>query len=172
MAFEVICGSELLFVCSSYYVIDTRRFGASVGGHSPHRQQSGGTRMCQQPLQGRSPAPVAVFDCLGNTHLQPSNPLTEGRPIEGLPVPWWVERRISLRRDCHLLFFLHNGSACSLARRDQTDVGISGALHTGLGLFGPLNAAALDPPCGKVCPARAGRAYSVSMFHNDHRGMI
>src|SRR5258705_11503973 len=123
--------------------------------------------MCQQPLQGRSLAAVTVFDCLGNTHLQPSNLLPEGRPMDGLPVPWWVERRINSGRSCHLLFFLHDGSACSLARRDQTDVGISGALHTGIGFFGPLNAAAPDPPCGEVCPARPGRACSVSMFHNN-----
>ena len=110
--------------------------------------------MCQQPLQGRSLAPVAVFDCLGNTHLQPSNLLLDGPSMEGFPVPWWVERRISSEQNCHLLFFLHDGSACSLASRDQTDVGISGALHTGLGFFGPLCAVALDPPCGEVCPAR------------------
>src|SRR5713101_8464309 len=93
--------------------------------------------------------------------------LPEGLPVDRLPVPWWVERRISLGRGCHLLFFLHDGSACSLARRDQTDVGISVALHTGIGFFGLPNAAAPDPPCGKVCPARTGRAHSVSMFHNN-----
>jgi len=50
-------------------------------------------------------------------------------------------------------------------------VGVSGALHTGLGLFGPLNAAALDTPCGEVCPvATPGGADSVSMFHNSHQG--
>jgi hypothetical protein len=78
------------------------------------------------------------------------------------------ERRISSGRNCHLLFFLHDGSACSLARRDQTDVGISDALHIGIGFFGPLSAAAPDPPCGEVCPVRAGRAGSFSMFHNDY----
>ncbi len=110
------------------------------------------------------------FDGLGNTHLQPSNLLPEGLPMDGLPVPWWVERRISSKRSRHLLFFLHDGSAGSLARRDQADVGISGALHPGVGFFGPLHAAALDPPCGEVCPARAGRARSFSMFHNNPNG--
>jgi hypothetical protein len=172
VAFEVICGSEFLFVCSPYYVIYAGRFGALAGCHSPHRQQFGGTRMCQQPLQGRSLALVAVFGCLGNTHLQPSYLLPESLPGDGLPVPWCGERRISSGRSCHLLFFLHDGSACFLASRDPTDVGISGALHTGLGFFGHLKAAALDPPCGKVCPARTGRAHSVSMFHNDPQGMI
>ena len=31
---------------------------------------------------------------------------------------------------------------------DLTDVGISGALHAGVGFFGPLNAAPAAPPCG------------------------
>src|SRR6266404_4782565 len=123
--------------------------------------------MCQQPLQGRSPAVVAAFDCLGNTHLQPSNLLPESRPMDGFPVPWWVERRISSGRNCHLLFFLHDGSACSLASRDQADVGISGALRTSISFFGHLSAATLDPPCGKVCPVRTGRARSFSMFRNN-----
>ena len=35
-----------------------------------------------------------------------------------------------------------------LAIRDLTDVGISGALHTGLGFFGLLNAASATLPCG------------------------
>src|SRR6266849_1043435 len=45
------------------------------------------------------------------------------------------------------------GSTYFLAISDQTDVGISGALHAGVGLFGPPNAAPPDPPCGGVCPA-------------------
>ena len=31
---------------------------------------------------------------------------------------------------------------------DLTDVGISGALHTGVGFFGPLHAASATLPCG------------------------
>jgi hypothetical protein len=123
--------------------------------------------MCQQPLQSRSLAVFAALDCLGNTYLQPSNRLLDRRPVDGLPAPWSVERRISSERGCHLLFFLHDSFACFLASRDQTDVGVSGALRAGLGFFGLPNAAALDPPCGKVCPVRAGRARSVSMFHNN-----
>jgi hypothetical protein len=111
-----------------------------------------------QPLQGQSPAEVAALDCLGNTHLQPPHQLLDCFPINLLPVLGVGERRISSGRSCHLLFFLRDGSAHSLARRDQTDVGISAALHTGVGFFGPLNAAALDPPCGEVCPVRTGRA--------------
>ena len=38
----------------------------------------------------------------------------------------------------HLLFLLDDGSTVSLAKRDQTDVGISGPLQTGLGFFDPL----------------------------------
>jgi len=47
-----------------------------------------------------------------------------------------------------LLFLLKDGSTVSLAKRDLTDVGISGALHTGLGLFGLLNAVSATLPCG------------------------
>src|SRR6266516_2102582 len=44
----------------------------------------------------------------------------------------------------------HDVSTVSLAKRDLTDVGISGAgaLHTGLGFFGLLNAASASLPCG------------------------
>jgi hypothetical protein len=47
-----------------------------------------------------------------------------------------------------LLFLLKDGSTVSLAKRDLTDVGISGALHTGLGFFGLLHAASATLPCG------------------------
>jgi len=113
------------------------------------------------------------LNCLCNTHLQPPNQLLDGCPINGLPIGRPVERRISLLLNCHLLFFLHDGSARSLAKRDQTDVGISGALHAGIGFFGPPKAAPPDPPCGEVSPvATPGGVGSVSMFHNSHPGMI
>jgi len=51
---------------------------------------------------------------------------------------------------CFLCFF--DGSTSSLARIDQTDVGLSGALRTGLGFFGHPNAAPPDPLHGEVCP--------------------
>jgi len=47
-----------------------------------------------------------------------------------------------------LLFLLKDGSTVSLAKRDLTDVGISGALHTGFGFFGLLNAVSASLPCG------------------------
>ena len=47
-----------------------------------------------------------------------------------------------------MLFLLKDGSTVSLAKRDLTDVGISGALHTGLGFFGLLHAASATLPCG------------------------
>ena len=63
------------------------------------------------------------------------------------------------------------GSTYFLTISDQTDVGISGALHAGISFFGPPKAAPPDPPCGEVCPvATPGEAGSVSMFHNSHRG--
>ena len=47
-----------------------------------------------------------------------------------------------------MLFLLKDGSTVSLAKRDLTDVGISGALHTGVGFFGLLHAASASLPCG------------------------
>jgi len=47
-----------------------------------------------------------------------------------------------------LLLLLKDGSTVSLAKRDLTDVGVSGALHTGLGFFGLLHAASAPSPCG------------------------
>jgi len=63
-----------------------------------------------------------------------------------------------------LLLLLKGGSTVSLAKRDLTDVGISGALHTGLGLFGLLNA--VSAPCLAVGAATNGvaRSNGVSMF--------
>ena len=61
------------------------------------------------------------------------------------------------------------GSALSLAKRDQTDVGISKTLRPGFGFFGPLHAAPPDTPCGDVCPvARPGEVGSFSMFCNEY----
>ncbi len=48
----------------------------------------------------------------------------------------------------HLLFLLKDGSTVSLAKRDLADVGISSALHTGLGFFGLLKAVSATLPCG------------------------
>ena len=45
------------------------------------------------------------------------------------------------------------GSTGFLTISDQTDVGISNALHIGFGFFGHPNAVPPDPPYGKVCPA-------------------
>jgi len=63
-----------------------------------------------------------------------------------------------------LLFLLKDGSTVSLAKRDLTDVGISGALHTGLGFFGLLNAVSASLPCGWAATNSVARIYSVSMF--------
>ncbi len=47
-----------------------------------------------------------------------------------------------------MLFLHEGGSTVSLAKRDLTDVGISSALHTGLGFFGLLKAVSATLPCG------------------------
>jgi len=68
------------------------------------------------------------------------------------------------------------GSTYFLAISDQTDVGLSGALHTGLSFFGHPNAAPPDPPCGKVCPvaSRAGLAAfpCPAIFTSDDLGSL
>jgi len=70
-----------------------------------------------------------------------------------------------------LLFLLKDGSAVSLAKRDLADVGISSALHAGLGFFGLLNAAPATPPCGWGGHDRRGPGKcSVSMFYIRYRG--
>jgi hypothetical protein len=67
------------------------------------------------------------------------------------------------RRRLSFAFPVGIGSAYFLAISDQTDVGISGAVHAGIGFFGHPNAAPPDPPCGKVCPIGAGRGWQ--LFH-------
>ena len=47
-----------------------------------------------------------------------------------------------------MLFLLKDGSTVSLAKRDLTDVGISGVLRTGVGFFGLLKAVSSTLPCG------------------------
>src|SRR2546425_12457696 len=76
----------------------------------------------------------ACLCCLGNTHLQPPNLLPYTGPVDGFPVCRHAgERRISFAgRGRHLLSFSLDGSASSLARIDQTDVGISSALPLAL----------------------------------------
>jgi hypothetical protein len=48
----------------------------------------------------------------------------------------------------HLLFPVGGGSPYVLTIQDLTDVGLSGALHTGVGFFGHLKAASASPPYG------------------------
>src|SRR5260370_2438819 len=98
-------------------------------------QYLGRARVSQDPLQGLCLAPLSCLCCLGNTHLQPPNLLPQTGPINGFPVQRrWGERRISLEcfRGRHLLSFSLDGSASSLARIDQTDVGLSSALPLAL----------------------------------------
>ena len=58
------------------------------------------------------------------------------------------------------------GSTVYLAKRDQTDVGISGALHTGFGFFGLLNAVSATLPCGWGGHERRGP--EIQRFHVLH----
>ena len=67
---------------------------------------------------------------------------------------------------CHLLFPVGSGSTCSLAIQDLTDVGISGALHTGVGFFGLLNAVSASLPCG--WGGHEQRGPEIQRFHVLH----
>src|SRR2546421_1762991 len=87
-------------------------------------------------------------------------------PINGLPVGHSVGGRTKGLLLHHLLFLLKDGSTVSLAKRDLTDVGISGALHTGLGFFGLLNAVSASLPCGWGGHERRGP--EIQPFHVLH----
>ena len=65
-----------------------------------------------------------------------------------------------------MLFLLKDGSTVSFAKRDLTDVGISGALHTGIGFFGLLNAGSASLPCGWGGHERRGP--EIQRFHVLH----
>lgn len=65
-----------------------------------------------------------------------------------------------------MLFLLKDGSTVSLAKRDLTDVGISGALHTGLGFFGLLHAGSATLPYGWDGHEQRGPDYQ--RFHVLH----
>ena len=69
----------------------------------------------------------------------------------------------------HLLFPVNTVPPTVLALPDQTDVGISGALHPGLSFFGPLNAAPSALPYGWGGHGRAAQDSSFSMFRIRHR---
>ena len=57
-------------------------------------------------------------------------------------LPWAAApRRINRQETVVICFLDSNGSTYVLAISDQTDVGLSDALHTGLGFFGLPNAA-------------------------------
>ena len=65
-----------------------------------------------------------------------------------------------------MLFLRKDGSTASLAKRDLTDVGISGALHTGLGFFGLLKTASAFPALRLGWPRTAWPG--VQRFHVLH----
>ena len=66
----------------------------------------------------------------------------------------------------HLHFPVGGGSAHFLAIQDLTDVGISGALHAGVGFFGLLNAAPASLPCGLGDHEQRGPGWQ--LFHVLH----
>ena len=65
-----------------------------------------------------------------------------------------------------MLFLLKDGSTVSLAKRDLTDVGISGSLQTGVGFFGLLHAGSAILPYGWGGHERRGP--EIQRFHVLH----
>ena len=65
------------------------------------------------------------------------------------------------------------GSTVSLAKRDLTDVGISSALHTGLGFFGLLKAASALPALrlGRPRTAWPGEVQRFHVLHSIQEGL-
>jgi len=158
VTFQVVDSLEFLFSSAPSHIIYTGRFSASVRRYAMHGQELGPARVSQEPLQGLRFAVLACLGCLGNTHLQPPDRLPHTGPLNGGPGERRRgERRISCLSNRHLLSFVADGSTDSLARSDQTDVGVSSALRVGVGFFGLPNAALPNPPCGEVCPV-ASRA--------------
>jgi len=72
----------------------------------------------------------------------------------------------------HLHFLREEDSADFLAKRDPIDVGISGPLQTGLGLFDLLYAVSPGPALRLACPGPARAGYTLngfSMFQVSHK---
>src|ERR1035441_1525389 len=133
VTFQVEGSLEFLFIGSPNDVIYPGRFSAPVRRYLMHGQQFGRARVSQEPLQGLGLAVVSCLCCLGNTHLQPPNRLPDLGPISGFPAQRrGGSRRINWLANRHLLSLSCGGSTSSLARCDQTDVGLSGALPLAL----------------------------------------
>jgi len=122
------------------------------------------------PSHGSSPHKIR----LGRTDPQPhgirefsetTKPLgdTHRRPMRAGPLRPTLRDASTDKRRSSFAFPVGVGSTYFLAISDPTDVGISGALHAGLGFFGHPNAAPPDPPCGEVCRLRTGRGWQ--RFH-------
>src|SRR5438034_8035114 len=152
-ACELVDRLEFLTVGAPHLFVDPRCAVSFVFCHSLDGQTFGPMRVGEQPLQSSRFA-VAVFsDCLCNTHLQSSDLLPDFVPGEGVPVAALGRGRTnrSVKINRHLHFLREEDSADSLAKRDPIDVGISGPLQTGLGLFDPLHAVSPGPALRLAC---------------------
>ena len=133
-------------------------------------------RVGQKPLQGFHLAPASFPGRLRNTPLQPSNGAMRLRPVDAVPVDLAAGGRTSHGHDCHSPVLLCDGSANSLARRDQPEVcSLSGGVMSDISstpirtitarhsLFPASHTRIpIGVPCGSLCPD--GREYGLTMF--------
>ena len=133
-------------------------------------------RVGQKPLQGFHLAPASFPGRLRNTPLQPSNGAMRLRPVDAVSVDLAAGGRTSHAHDCHLPVLLCDGSANSLARRNQPEVcSLSGGMMSDISstpirtitarhsLFPASHTRIpIGVPCGSLCPD--GREYGLTMF--------
>src|SRR6266566_3680709 len=152
-ACELVDRLEFLAVGAPHLFINPRCAVSLVIAHSFDGQKFGRTRVGEQPLQSSRFAVAAFSDCLCNTHLQSSDRSPDFVPAKRLPIAALgggrTNRSVKINR--HLHFLREEDSADSLAKNDQIDVGISGPLQTGLGLFDPLHAVSPGPALRLAC---------------------
>jgi len=68
------------------------------------------------------------------------------------------------RRRSSFAFLSKNGSIDSLTTKDQIDVGVSGPLRIGLGLFDPLHAVSPGPALRSACLGTAKAGWTETAF--------
>ena len=152
--FDVRCSAALPYGPPPH--LTARRLTPSRGGLLPARPPLRTVRE-SFPSYGSSPHKARLSEAdprpsghppakpLGHSGIQPSCTVALGQQLRDASTDG---RRSSFA------FSGGIGSVSLLAISDQTDVGLSSALHAGLGFFGPPNAAPPDPPCGEVCRPR------------------
>ena len=82
---NAVDGGGLLLWRVPELVIDPRRLGAGVLGHSPDGYGARGTRVHQQRAQALALAPSPCLPCLDDPPLQGAYPTMAGCPVHPVP---------------------------------------------------------------------------------------